>query len=102
MLQVLAHFFLLLFPLFLGGGGYWVHRQHYEDSDTFNATLGYCGVFIIHQTLTWTTESFKCAYAIRFARVYTQGTLVYSLTGRTVIESSQNLTLEKSPRRCKT
>ena len=78
-----------------------VHLQHYEDSDTFNATLGYCGVSIIHQTLTGTTESFKRAYAIRFARVYTQGTLVYSLIQRTFIESSQNLTLEKSQGRCK-
>ena len=91
--------FLSFFLLFFGGDR--VHLQHYEDSDTFNAALGYFGVSIIHQTLTWTTGSFTHAYAVCFACVYTRGTLVYSLIRRTFIEPTQNLTLEKSQGGCK-
>ena len=50
---------------------------------------------IIHRTLTWTASSFTCICDI-FACVYTWGTSVYSLIWRTFVESTQNLTPEKS------
>ena len=50
---------------------------------------------IIHQTLTWTASSFMCVCDL-FACVYTWGTSVYSLIRRTSVESTQNLTPEKS------
>ena len=55
--------------------------------------LGYLCVFMIQQTLTWTTGSLKCVCNL-FACLRMQGTLVYILICRTFLESVQNLSLE--------
>ena len=67
--------------------------------------LGYFGVTMVHQTLTWTSESLMCICNL-FASVNTQGARgvgvggggggsVYSLTLRTFVVYVQNLNLEK-------
>ena len=68
--------------------------QQSQDSWHLYFTLGYFGVSIIHPAPTWTTGSLTCVNDL-FARVHTRGTSVYSLTGKTVVESAQNLTAEK-------
>ena len=62
--------------------------------------LGYFGVFLIDQTLTWTTGSLTCACVCDvFACVYTGG--VWFIVWRTFVKFAQNLTPEKSWSGCK-
>ena len=68
--------------------------QQSEDSWHFYFTLGYFVVSIIHRTLTWTTGSLTCVCDF-FARLYTRGPSVYSLTRKIVVESAQNLSPDK-------
>ena len=59
--------------------------------------LGYFGVTIIHQTLTWTTGSLTCICDL-FASARTQGDLglLSRCIRRTFVESAENLTPEKA------
>ena len=52
--------------------------------------VGYFGVTIIHQTLTW-IAGYLTGISDFFAPIHIQGTLVYRLTQRTLVESVQHL-----------
>ena len=78
--------FKTVLPLLLFLPSYSVQLQHYEDCFV---------VSLVHQTLTWTTESLTCASDFLHVYIHT-GDLGLQFTRRTFVESAQNLTPEKS------